>query len=137
MGSRHKEVTSMRYLANSFSINMIPLEKLTFIQVEPIKSHEVPGDVVSCVGHADTAKVLSNILGREVVPNRVSISLTQRDILYVAQYSGPRLPEGATELPEGATIRFYKIGWWDDPCGVCHEDTCEACLVHGGLFGDN
>jgi hypothetical protein len=27
----------------------------------------------------------------------------------VAQYRGPRLPEGATELPEGATIEWYVV----------------------------
>lgn len=65
--------------------------------------------LVSGVGHADTARVLSGILGTEVPMNRVSVDLGGSDLLLVGQYSGPRLPEGATKLPEGASIRWFTV----------------------------
>ena len=66
-------------------------------------------EVVSCIGHADTAAILSGILGMDLPPNRVSVKLTDHDTLLVGQYIGPRLPEGATTLPEGATIEWWVI----------------------------
>ena len=68
---------------------------------------EPHAEIVSAVGHSDTAALFSSQLGREIEPNRVSVKLAPEDILVVGQYVGPRLPEGATELPEGA-----KIEWW-------------------------
>ena len=64
---------------------------------------------VSAVGHPDTASVISNIIGKEVLPNRISISLEKGDVLYVAQLLGGRLPEGCKSLPEGFQIKFYKV----------------------------
>jgi len=65
--------------------------------------------VVSGVGHADTASVFSSILGTSVPMNRVSIDFSGLDLILVGQYSGPRLPEGTTSLPEGATIKWFTI----------------------------
>jgi len=64
---------------------------------------------VSCVGHADTALLFSNLLNTEVQMNRCSTSLQFGDVILVGQYNGPRLPEGATSLPEGAKIRWMMI----------------------------
>jgi len=64
-------------------------------------------EIVSCVGHADTAAVFSQILGLDLPVNRTSVKLDDHSCILVGQYSGPRLPEGATTLPEGATIE-----WW-------------------------
>ncbi len=69
----------------------------------------VPEDCISIIGHSDTARVVSRVLGREVAINRQTLVLDEGDELYVAQYSGPRLPEGATELPEGAKIEFWRV----------------------------
>jgi hypothetical protein len=66
-------------------------------------------EVESAVGHADTAAVFSTLLGRPVPVNRVNIKLTQGVILLVGQYIGPRLPEGATTLPEGARIEWWTV----------------------------
>jgi hypothetical protein len=63
---------------------------------------------ISCIGHADTAEIVSDILGFEVPVNRVSVSLATGDMILVAQYSGPRLPEGAKQLPPGSSIRFIR-----------------------------
>lgn len=59
---------------------------------------------VSSVGHADTARVFSEELGVEVPAQRSTIALEKGDQLVIGSYKGPRLPEGATQLPEGATI---------------------------------
>lgn len=67
----------------------------------------------SVIGHADICSVINSDLGLSgeaaYQMNRTSIKLEPGDILWVGQYVGPRLPEGATELPEGATIRWYKV----------------------------
>lgn len=74
-----------------------------------IASWEGVAQIVSAVGHADTATLLGQELEREVPANRVSISLEPGDVLLVGQYVGPRLPEGATTLPEGATIEWWVV----------------------------
>jgi len=66
-------------------------------------------DVKSAIGHADTANVVASLLGIPVQVNRVNIELVPGDWLVLAQYSGPRLPEGTTTLPAGAEIRWYLI----------------------------
>ena len=101
-------------LANAFSLTMLPIEAMDFVRVKKINPNDVPADVESAIGHQDTAKVVSNILGFEVKPNRVSIKLTESDVLYVAQYTGPRLPEGATTLPEGANIEFFEVSFREE-----------------------
>lgn len=65
-------------------------------------------EIVSVVGHADTAALFSGIIGIPVAANRATITLGPEDRLLVGQYIGPRLPEGATALPEGARIEW----WW-------------------------
>lgn len=95
------------YLANAFSLQMLTAP--CGVQVQEISPQEIPVDCVSCVGHEDTARVLSGILGRDVPAARVNIHLDVGDSLYVAQLTGGRLPEGATTLPEGFCIRFFKV----------------------------
>jgi hypothetical protein len=64
---------------------------------------------MSIIGHDDTAVLLTSLLQEHVPKNRVSTSLCDGDTVIVAQYNGTRLPEGATSLPEGATIRWMKV----------------------------
>lgn len=107
-------------LLNSFSLNM--LEDLT----STIHTRELTADEArtwlrifaeeagadrfqSAVGHADTAALFSSVLGLPVPCNRVTVSLKAGDNVVVGQYKGPRLPEGATELPEGAEIRWVAV----------------------------
>ena len=97
------------YLSNSLSLNMFPTDGTINISVQPIEKNLIPSDVVSTVGHSDTARVISSELGFEVIPNRVTLKLNEGDTLFVAQYIGPRLPEGATELPDGAQIKYLKV----------------------------
>ncbi len=100
----------MTYLSNAFSLQMFPLERVSNIKVTPVSAKEVAScDFLSVVGHPDTAKVLSSLLGKEVAFNRVSLALESHDVLYVAQLVGGRLPEGVTTLPDGFTFKFVKI----------------------------
>lgn len=95
------------YLGNAFSGQMIvgnAIIKKTRVEVSEVRN----ADWESCIGHPDTANVVSGILNREVACQRVSIALNKGDILYVAQVMGGRLPEGATTLPDGFELVFDK-----------------------------
>ena len=96
-----------KYLVNAFSIQM--LQKGGLVRFEEIDATEVPADVVSAIGHADTANVLTNMLGFPVSMNRINVILDENTELYVAQLIGRRLPEGSTTLPEGFTFKFYRV----------------------------
>ena len=104
-----EELKMKKALSNAFSINMIAAFKDVKVRFEEVSPSDIPADVESQIGHADIAGLLTVMLGRPVQVNRVSSKLELGDVLYVAQYVGPRLPEGAVKLPEGATIRFYQV----------------------------
>ena len=96
-----------RFLTNAFSIQM--LQKGGVVRFEEIDATDIPSDVVSAVGHADTAAVLTNMLGFPVPMNRAFVTLDKNTELYVAQLVGGRLPEGVTTLPEGFSFKFYRV----------------------------
>ena len=96
-----------RFLTNAFSIQM--LQKGGVVRFEEITPEDIPSDVVSAVGHADTANVLSDLLGFPVSMNRINVVLDENAVLYVAQLVGGRLPEGSTTLPEGFSFKFYRV----------------------------
>lgn len=98
------------YLGNAFSLQMLDVTVANTVNIVPVAISEIASsDFVSVIGHADTANVVSNILKRDVPTNRISVRLEKGDILYVAQVTGGRLPEGATTLPEGFTLAFLKV----------------------------
>jgi len=106
------------FIINAFSASMLaelPCS-VTFTELSApgakflIARREGAGDTIeSAVGHADTAEVFSAALDYPVQPNRVSVTLRDGDVALLGQYSGPRLPEGATALPEGASIRWMRV----------------------------
>ena len=100
-----------KFLTNAFSIQMLPdaSTKVVTVRIKEIDAREVPADVVSAIGHADTAAVLTNMLGFEVPMNRAFVTLDADTELYVAQLVGGRLPEGANTLPEGFSFKFYRV----------------------------
>lgn len=115
------------YVLNAFSLNMIDVAschvEVKEISLEAASRLWREADslhwVESGIGHSDTAAVFTNLLGKEVKCNRQTVKLKPRrnfgvgkdagDVALVGQYSGPRLPEGATALPEGATVRWYTV----------------------------
>lgn len=105
-------------ITNAFSINMLNTAKTSAV-FQPLTLKEAQAYVdatewSSAVGHADTAALFSTLLGVEVPMNRATVKVEAasnrvkgRTSLLVGQYSGPRLPEGTSVLPEGATVQ-----WW-------------------------
>lgn len=110
----------MLYLSNAFSLNMIPCLQTGHIGL-PARITIVPeliADLREClattpwtsaIGHESTSTILSHILQLPVPTNRITLLLEPADTLIIAQYFGPRLPEGATELPPNCFFRFYKV----------------------------
>ena len=105
----------MIYVANAFSLSMLPpADHPIHMAIRPTTAEYVgswlrASEWVSAVGHTQTAAIFTDGLDIEVPTNRISVSLMQRDTLFVGQYTGPRLPEGSTSLPEGAAIRWFQI----------------------------
>lgn len=103
--------TTMTFLSNAFSLNMLEQRALK-LEITPISLSDAQTlctEAQSYVGHEPTRVILQNILQMPVVFNRNNMTLSENDTLIVAQYRGPRLPEGATTLPEGAEIGFLKV----------------------------
>ena len=98
-------------LSNAFSIQMLTdNSKVRFRQVtKEYVTRKLQTGFESYIGHPDLAAVVGDVTGITVSANRASLQLTDEDVLIVAQYRGPRLPEGATKLPEGAAIEFWKV----------------------------
>jgi len=99
-------------LLNSFSLNMLaafpaqPLfEEITLEEARAV----LAAGFESAVGHADTAAILGEQLGVPVPAVRSTVSLCKGEVAIVGQYRGPRLPEGATRLPDGATIQWLRV----------------------------
>jgi hypothetical protein len=112
-------------IANAFSISMLPTERVTTAAFAgPRNAYQIkkyldlnlrPGglegyeELESVIGHADTAAIVSAELGVNLSMNRQSVKLHLGEVMIVAQYSGPRLPEGTTTLPEGARIDYFIV----------------------------
>jgi hypothetical protein len=98
-------------ILNAFSFNMVGSFPVTVtadeLTLEEAQTLAQGGE--SAVGHPDTARVFQGLLGVPVPAQRVTVSLAPGDIALVGQYRGPRLAEGATELPEGATIQWLSV----------------------------
>ena len=107
------------YISNAFALSMLSRDgrirspypiRDAAEALEYINNWEFHGaQIVSCIGHANTAAILSKLLERDLSANRTNIKLDDHSCILVGQYVGPRLPEGATELPEGATIEWWII----------------------------
>ena len=98
------------FILNAFSLNMIVGNADVVIrEISATTAASLAANCTSAVGHADTAAVFSSVLGVEIPCNRVTVALKEGDVALVGQYSGPRLPEGASTLPEGATIKWMVV----------------------------
>lgn len=101
-------------LTNAFSINMLSqTTSVSFTHCHPSVVNgildDAEGGFVSAVGHADTAALFSKELGVSVPVNRITVEFDSDTTLVVGQYKGPRLPEGCSELPDGATIEWWLV----------------------------
>ena len=99
------------FLLNAFSLNMlVGNADISVREITKDVAASLAADCTSAVGHADTAAVFSAVLGGEIPCNRATVVLKDGDVALVGQYSGPRLAEGATNLPEGATVKWVVVG---------------------------
>lgn len=106
-------------ICNAFSLSMLPpgmsAGALSWFRTEDpaayLAEHRQWGsEIRSAVGHADTARIFSGVLGMDVPAHRASIViLPEKTALLVGQYMGPRLPNGAAELPDGAEIQWLIV----------------------------
>jgi hypothetical protein len=102
-------------VTNAISLNMIPPDVqsggIIFRHItldEARRLVRTADTIVSAIGHADTARVIGQQLGIELLPDRRNVVLGD-ELMLVCQYVGPRLPEGATELPSGARIEYFLV----------------------------
>jgi len=107
-------MTQAKYILNAFSLNFFNFSfgSTVNVSVTPVTTATaavIAANAQSAVGHQSTADVFSDVLGVDVACNRTSIALVSGDQVLVGQYKGPRLQEGATQLPEGATIAFLLV----------------------------
>lgn len=108
------------FIGNAFSLQMI--DDTSVITTRRLSQDDVKKLInkfgfISCIGHQDTANIISNLLGIDIPMNRVSIKLeSDDDILIVAQVVGGRLPEGATTLPDNITIKFLEVRLSNKSC---------------------
>lgn len=111
----------MIYLGNAFSLGMLPEGMVARVRVVPVDVAAVRWELKkgfeSAVGHQSTADVFADILDVPVTMKRLSVKLNTFDTLIVGQYSGPRLAEGVTKLPEGAEIQWFVVTVSDDRLG--------------------
>jgi len=105
----------VKYLTAAFSLSMLPSDPLMTLTVEEISIERVKEELrdsfISAVGHPDTAKLLSELLGMNVPANRVAIKLNHGDNVIVFQLL-TRLPEGkvlSKEELERLPFKFYKV----------------------------
>ena len=100
------------FIGNAFSLQMLDLSSGNTLVIRPVteeEAKEVAKLATSCVGHADTAAVMSSQLGFDVLCQRTNVALAEEDQLLVGQFSGGRLPEGATTLPEGTKLSWILV----------------------------
>lgn len=102
-------------LLNSISLNMLP--PLAVMFVSPYEG-EIKG-LESHIGHADLARILG------VEMRRDTVHLIDGEEAVVAQYVGPRLPEGTSVLPEGAQISLSLVS-------VCSWHRLQQHMEKGG-----
>lgn len=103
----------MLALLNAFSLNMINVQEtqivITEIPLNEVKYLMRTEKCESYVGHKDLAEILTKVTDFNIPMNRSNFSFGEVNRALVFQYSGPRLEEGTTVLPENATIKFYYV----------------------------
>lgn len=99
------------YIINAFSANMVDRfpANVIFEEISLEEATSMATNAVSAVGHADTAAVFSYELQRQVPCNRLNVSLQSGDKALLGQHIGPRLPEGSTRLPAGASVKWLIV----------------------------
>lgn len=98
-------------ILNAFSFNMVgsyPVQ-ISARELTTAEAKTAAQGCESAVGHVDTAAVFTEQLGVHVPAVRATVALNKGDEVLVGQYRGPRLQEGATTLPPGASIQWLLV----------------------------
>ncbi|MBI3892772.1 MAG: DUF1874 domain-containing protein [Candidatus Wallbacteria bacterium] len=100
-----------KLLLNAFSFNMLERfpASLRAREATLAEAREIAPMLTSAVGHTETAAIFSTLLEVPVAVSRESVELMHGEEVLIGQYRGPRLPEGSTRLPEGATIQWLIV----------------------------
>lgn len=71
---------------------------------EPIYFH-----AINSFGHKSTCDLIANRMNIHIRDNRISLCLNDGWIIFIPQYVGKRLEEGATVLPDGSKLEPVKV----------------------------
>jgi len=102
----------MTFLTNAFSIQMLNGALEAKVCIKKLSADQaylkLQDGFISAVGHEDTAKFLTELLGIYVPCNRFNLRLENNDTLIVAQYVKGRLNGEPIQFnPED--FRFYEV----------------------------
>jgi len=99
----------MTKIGNAFALSMVDVP--CQIDVKSLNADQVRNfaPFESCLGHKDIAAIVSSIIGIEIPFARINVKLVSGEKMIVAQYIGPKLPEGVKELPAGSRIEFRLV----------------------------
>lgn len=99
------------HLLNAFSLNMVDGDcTVDVVRIDRYAARKsLEEGYVSAVGHRETAAIFGQLLELPVEHARTTVLLRPGDRAVVGQYIGPRLPEGATTLPDDARIEWRLI----------------------------
>ena len=115
----------MTNLVNTFTPDMLCTNSFSLARFDVIDPATIPTNVFSAIIDSNMTRVISGILGFEFTNKSDSAYLSDEcDVLYLASYHGPKLEEGATSLPKGAFITFYKV--------TTKPEGCRSCPNYGG-----
>ena len=108
------------YVSSSFAMKMLTATDIgcatyitskTLEEVEDLVEAAVErGEtVISAVRNQDIAAVLSEMSRLKLTFNLQTFKLVKGDVLFYANYLGPRIPRHATQLPPGGHVEWYQI----------------------------
>jgi len=99
---------SRHALDTGYRLDLVPISVEQARELAPkiLGQFSTPA-AASCISYRNSADVIGSVLGVRVPHNRALVSLEIGDSVLMAHLSGLRLPEHATELPEGTHLAFY------------------------------
>jgi len=108
------------YLTNAFSFNMVDqigtVEFDMLVDVvtssamrEHVEDSVKEGSLCISMSNQATCDLLNAIIGGSIAPEKGNVDAKIGDTVLIMQYNGPRLYNGAKNIPEGGKVRFYKV----------------------------
>jgi len=106
----------MLYIVNSISLQMINGAKEGAFEFKQISADEVVemlsrNKYLSCIGHEDTAKYLSELLGVELIHNPLTLRVENGAQMIVCQYCKGRLRKNISFTPDAFKFYLVKVNY--------------------------